>query len=191
MRKVKKKSSFNLNIFLFTIIAVLLCVLVYFIFSTSKNNIDEADVILYADLENVSIDNSLPVNDKFGKNISDNISGGYKKVDFEIVNVSSKSKTYQLYIKKNNLNTNEINNDFVKFYLTDDKDNPVGVFDNNKVPSYRNLSYIKDKADSKVLYSDKIDKYQRKKFIIRVWVTDNYVSLSDNYFSFDIGVRSI
>lgn len=191
MRKVKKKSSFNLNIFLFTIIAVLLCVLVYFIFSTSKNNIDEADVILYADLENVSIDNSLPVNDKFGKNISDNISGGYKKVDFEIVNVSSKSKTYQLYIKKNNLNTNEINNDFVKFYLTDDKDNPVGVFDNNKVPSYRNLSYIKDKADSKVLYTDKIDKYQRKKFIIRVWVTDNYVSLSDNYFSFDIGVRSI
>ena len=182
MRKVKKKSSFNLNIFLFTIIAVLLCVLVYFIFSTSKNNIDEADVILYADLENVSIDNSLPVNDKFGKNISDNISGGYKKVDFEIINVSSKSKTYQLYIKKNNLNTNEINNDFVKFYLTDDK---------NKVPSYRNLSYIKDKADSKVLYTDKIDKYQRKKFIIRVWVTDNYVSLSDNYFSFDIGVRSI
>ena len=191
MRKVKKKSSFNLNIFLFTIIAVLLCVLVYFIFSTSKNNIDEADVILYADLENVSIDNSLPVNDKFGKNISDNISGGYKKVDFEIVNVSSKSKTYQLYIKKNNLNTNEINNDFVKFYLTDDKNNPIGIFDNNKVPSYRNLSYIKDKADSKVLYSDKIDKYQRKKFIIRVWVTDNYVSLSDNYFSFDIGVRSI
>ena len=191
MRKVKKKSSFNLNIFLFTIIVVLLCVLVYFIFSTSKNNIDEADVILYADLENVSIDNSLPVNDKFGKNISDNISGGYKKVDFEIVNVSSKSKTYQLYIKKNNLNTNEISNDFVKFYLTDDKNNPIGIFDNNKVPSYRNLSYIKDKADSKVLYTDKIDKYQRKKFIIRVWVTDNYVSLSDNYFSFDIGVRSI
>lgn len=191
MRKVKKKSSFNLNIFLFTIIAVLLCVLVYFIFSTSKNNIDEADVMLYADLENVSIDNSLPVNDKFGKNISDNISGGYKKVDFEIVNVSSKSKTYQLYIKKNNLNTNEISNDFVKFYLTDDKNNPIGIFDNNKVPSYRNLSYIKDKADSKVLYTDKIDKYQRKKFIIRVWVTDNYVSLSDNYFSFDIGVRSI
>lgn len=191
MRKVKKKSYFNLNIFLFTIIVVLLCVLVYFIFSTSKNNIDEADVILYADLENVSIDNSLPVNDKFGKNISDNISGGYKKVDFEIVNVSSKSKTYQLYIKKNNLNTNEINNDFVKFYLTDDKNNPIGIFDNNKVPSYRNLSYIKDKADSKVLYTDKIDKYQRKKFIIRVWVTDNYVSLSDNYFSFDIGVRSI
>lgn len=191
MRKVKKKSYFNLNIFLFTIIAVLLCVLIYFIFSTRKNNIDEADVILYADLENVSIDNSLPVNDKFGKNISDNISGGYKKVDFEIVNVSSKSKTYQLYIKKNNLNTNEINNDFVKFYLTDDKNNPVGVFDNNKVPSYRNLSYIKDKADSKVLYTDKIDKYQRKKFIIRVWVTDNYISLSNNYFSFDIGVRSI
>ena len=191
MRKVKKKSSFNLNIFLFTIIAVLLCVLVYFIFSTSKNNIDEADVILYADLENVSIDNSLPVNDKFGKNISDNISGGYKKVDFEIINVSSKSKTYQLYITKNNLNTNEINNDFVKFYLTDDKDNPMGVFDNNKVPSYRNLSYIKDKADSKLLFTDKIDKYQRKKFVIRVWVTDNYVSLSDNYFSFDIGVRSI
>lgn len=191
MGKVKKKNSVNLNIFLFTVIAVLLCVLVYFIVFTNKNNIDEADVILYADLENVTIDNSLPVNDKFGKTISDNISGGYKKVDFEIINVSSRSKTFQLYIKKNNLNTNEINNDFVKLYLTDDKDNPMGIFDNNKVPSYRKLSYIKDKADSKVLYTDKIDKYQRKKFTIRVWVTDNYVSLSNNYFSFDIGVRSI
>ena len=34
---------------------------------------------------------------------------------------------------------------------------------------------------------NKIDKYQQKKFVIRVWVSDNYVSSSDNYFSFDIG----
>ena len=40
-------------------------------------------------------------------------------------------------------------------------------------------------------YKDKIDKYQKRKFIIKVWVADNYSSSSENYFSFDIGVFEI
>ena len=38
------------------------------------------------------------------------------------------------------------------------------------------FSYIKDKASSKLLYTGKIDKYQKKKYNIKVWVTDNYAS---------------
>ena len=53
------------------------------------------------------------------------------------------------------------------------------------------LKYIKDLPKKKLLYTGKLDKYQRKKFTIRVWVTDNYVSSSENYFSFDVGARAI
>lgn len=191
MSNRKKKSHLSINVILVVIIVVLACILGFLIYHNNKNDINEVDVVLYADNENITIDNSLPVNDKFGKTIVDDISGGYKTLNFDIVNVSSKAKTYQIYITKNDMNTNEINNDYVKFYLTDGKNNPVGRFESNKAPSYTELSYIKDKASSKILYSDKIDKYQKKKFIIRVWVSDNYVSSSDNYFSFDIGVRSV
>ena len=181
----------NVNVVLIVIIVILSFILGFMIYYNNKSNINEADVILYADSENITIDSTLPVNDKFGKTITDDISGGYKTVDFDIVNVSSKSKTYQIYITKNNMNTNEINNDYVKFYLTDGNNSPVGRFESNRSPSYTDLNYIKDKSSSKILYSDKIDKYQQKKFVIRVWVSDNYVSSSDNYFSFDIGVRSV
>lgn len=191
MSKSRKKQAKNINLILGAIIVLLLCILIALICFNHRSNINEVDVVLYADSENITIDDSLPINDQFGKTISDDINGGYKTVDFDIVNVSSKAETYQIYITKNNLNTNEINNDYVKFYLTDDKSNPVGVFEQNKVPSYNNLSYIKDKASSKLLYTGKIDKYQKKKFNIKVWVTDNYVSSMGNYFSFDIGVRSV
>lgn len=191
MSKSRKNRVRNINILLILIIVVLILILVSLVSFNQRAKIDEVDVVLYADSENITIDDSLPVNDQFGKTISDDITGGYKNVDFDIVNVSSRAETYQIYITKNNLNTNEINNDYVKFYLTDDKSNPVGIFEQNKVPSYNNLSYIKDKASSKLLYTGKIDKYQKKKFNIKVWVTDNYVSSTGNYFSFDIGVRSV
>ena len=119
MSKSRKKRVRNINLILVAIIVVLSCILLTLVCFNHRSKIDEVDVVLYADSENITIDDSLPVNDQFGKTISDDITGGYKTVDFDIVNVSSKAETYQIFITKNNLNTNEINNDYVKFYLTD------------------------------------------------------------------------
>lgn len=173
------------------IIIILLVVIGIFIYNEKNVNINEASVILYSDSENITIDSSLPVSDKFGKDIHGEVLSSYKYLEFEIVNVSSEVRDYQLYITKNDFSTNEINNEFVKIYLTDDKNNPIDGFESNKVPSYVDLKYIKDLPSNKLLYKDKIDKYQKRKFIIKVWVADNYSSSSENYFSFDIGVRAI
>lgn len=166
-------------------------VTVFLIYNGRNSKINEASIILYSDTENITIDNSLPVSDDFGREIHGEVSSAYKYLDFEIVNVSSSVKEYQIFINKNDFNTNEINNDFVKFYLTDDKNYPLGEFDSNKIPSYVDLRYIKDLPSKKLLYTGKIDKYQRKKFVIKVWVSDNYSSLSKSYFSFDIGARAV
>lgn len=191
LKKIKFNNSIMLYVFLLMIIIFLSTII--FLQNNVKNTINSSDesLVLYSDTENITIDNSLPISDKFGKNIHDSLNNSYKYLKFDIVNVSSSSKKYQLYIKKNKLNTNEINNKYVKIYLTNQNDLPLGIFTKNKVPSYVDLKYINDLPSSKILYSDIIDKYQKKSFHIKVWVTDNYVSSNENYFSFDIGVRTV
>ena len=192
-------------LYVFLLMIIIFLSTIIFLQNNVKNTINSSDesLVLYSDTENITIDNSLPISDKFGKNIHDSLNNSYKYLKFDIVNVSSSSKKYQLYIKKNKLNTNEINNKYVKIYLTNQNDLPLGIFTKNKVPSYVDLKYINDLPSyvdlkyindlpsSKILYSDIIDKYQKKSFHIKVWVTDNYVSSNENYFSFDIGVRTV
>lgn len=190
-RKTKNKKVNYIYILLISMIVVLLIILGLLIYNRRVERINEANVILYAEDENITIDDSLPVSDKFGKEAKDELSSSYKYLEFEIVNVSSRPRDYQIYITKNSFNTSEINNRFVKLYLMDENNNPIDIFSNNDIPSYVDLNYIKDMPNSKLLYTSKIDKYQKKKFTIKVWVSDNYVSLSKNYFSFDIRTRAV
>lgn len=190
-RKTKAKKVNYIYILLISMIVILLIILGLLFYNRRVEKINEANVILYVEDENITIDDSLPVSDKFGKETKDELSRSYKYLEFEIVNVSSRPRDYQIYITKNNFNTSEINNRFVKIYLTDESNNPIGLFSNNKIPSYVDLNYIEDMPNSKLLYTSKIDKYQKKKFTIKVWVADSYVSSSENYFSFDIGTRAI
>ena len=60
------------------------------------------------------------------------------------------------------------------------------------VPTYRSLSYIEDKPDSKIIYTGEIKKGQKKKFVLRVWLADNYIVTDDVHdFSFSLGVRAV
>ena len=191
-KKISKKQKVNyIYILMILVILILLFIIGTFVYKERVDKVNEASIILYSDAENITIDDSLPVSDKFGKDIHGEVLSAYKYLDFEVVNVSAEARDYQIFITKNDLSTNEINNEYVKFYLTDDKDNPVDNFTDSKVPSYVDLKYIKDLPKKKLLYTGKLDKYQRRKFTIKVWVTDNYVSSSENYFSFDISARAI
>ena len=89
-------------------IVVLLIILGLLIYNRRVERINEANVILYAEDENITIDDSLPVSDKFGKEAKDELSSSYKYLEFEIVNVSSRPRDYQIYITKNSFNTSEI-----------------------------------------------------------------------------------
>lgn len=194
MSKAKKKGINKNFIFIglgvFALI-VFFSLTIYYQIRINSYNDNKKEMIMYVNNETITVSSSLPMDDELAKTIVDNKQGYFKMVEFEVVNVTPSLGTYQIYIKKNNLGLNEINNHYVKFYLTDSNDYPVGIYDANNVPTYNKLNIIKEKPDYKLLYSEKLDGYANKKFKLRVWVADNYRSESEDFFSFDIGVRPV
>lgn len=192
MRKNNKKKLFINNTVVLSSFIVLCCIVILFlcIYIMKSTRINEQDVIINSNIENISVDNHLPVTELFGKQINDKESSSYAFYEFEIFNVSPNERNYQVFITKNSMGTNEINNDYVMFYLTDENNIPIGNFDKGDALSYKKLKFINDKPDSKILYSGKVDSHKIKKFKLRVWIADNYISDSDNYFSVDVGVRA-
>lgn len=183
-------------IYLIAIICVFFCislsiVLFYKRFVPDKK-IDQSDVVLVRSVKYHTIKSNLTVSDDFGKKIKED-NGSYVYYEFEVENSSKFDRNYQLYLTKGSENLeNEINDNYVKFYLTDYNNNPLGIFDNNIVPTFKELKYIEDKPSSKLLYSDKIKKHGKMKFILRVWLADNYVISDENKsFSFYLDVRAV
>lgn len=183
-------------IYIIAIICILFCISLSIVLLYKKivplDRVNESDVILKDGAKNKKIISKLSINDKFGKNIKESTSS-YSYYEFEIENISDLDHDYQIYITKDSKDKGkEINNDYVKFYLTDDNNAPLGIFDSNIVPTYRSLNYIEDKPSSKIIYNGKINSKEHKKFILRVWIAGNYVISDDvKEFSFSLGVRAI
>ena len=164
---------------------------IYYQIRINSENSHKKEMVMYINNETITVSSSLTIDDKIAKTIVDDKLGYFKIIEFEVVNVTPSMGTYQIYIKKNDLGVNEINNHYVKYYLTDSNDYPVGIYDANNVPTYNKLKFIKDKPEYKLLYTNKLEGYANKKFKLRVWVADNFRSESENFFSFDIGVRAV
>lgn len=189
-----KKYSLNQMLYL------LLGIIFLFIISVSivlfaKNKIlgvvKEDDVSLVASSYVVSIDDKLSVSDDFGKSITDDNAKSFGYVDLEIHNTVDNTRNFQLYITEKDTD-NEINPNYVKFYLTDEDDIPFTFYSGTKLPSYVELNYLVDKPSSKLLYTGILDGNETKKFKLRVWLTDSYiVENSEKTFNFDISVRAI
>lgn len=190
------KDSKRYIVYLITAICVLFCISIAIVLLYKKlvpvNGVNESDVILTKTVKNLKMTAKLAVSDEFGKNIKES-SGSYIYYNFECENISNYDHNYQVFITKDERDLKkEINFDYVKFYLTDNYNNPVGIFDSNLVPTYRSLSYIEDKPDSKIIYTGEIKKGQKKKFVLRVWLADNYIVTDDVHdFSFSLGVRAV
>ena len=84
----------------------------------------------------------------------------------------------------------EIRSNYIKLYLTDDKNNPLEGFENNKIKSYADLYALNDKPGSRLVYRGNLVSGSSKKFILRSWVSDSYVlSKNEEVFNYDIDVR--
>ena len=193
---IKSKSIKNNILFLLIIVIVIVLLIIagflYYLRTKEGTAINENNVVLYSNIENITLKSGLSSSDKFGKSFSKNTNSSFGYLDFEIVNVCDTAQNYQIFVKKNYIEQNEINSNYIKFYLTDQDDYPIGEFDSNIVPSFNKLKYIEDKPSSKLLYSGKLDSYQNKRMRLRVWIAENYVSTDDDkVFSFDIGVRAV
>ena len=67
-----------------------------------------------------------------------------------------------------------IKENFIKVYLTNNKDEPFSNYDLNSVPVFSDLPYISDKPDSKLVYSGRIKGKSYEKFKFRMWLSDLY-----------------
>lgn len=187
MNKYKKQMicAFIIVIILF----VLSIILISYVISNTPGKIDKKLSVNYTPSSSIKIDNSLPISDTLGKNITEsNINQGY--VEFTVKNDNDEDVNFQVFITKLNQEDEAIKGNYIKYYLTDNNNVPVDGFEKNLLPTYDNLYYLNDKPSSKLLYNGKIKANSRKKLILRVWVSDSY-ALSDtkDEFSFTIGVK--
>jgi hypothetical protein len=193
-----KKNIFKaLGVIVLLFIIFILGILI-FKHSTSSNNtnnvVNSEDLsVNFKDNSKIEIKNILPVSDTLGitfdgSGTADGIQG-YS--EFAVENLGSNKNSYEIYIKKID-NDNEINGNYVKFYLTDDEDVAFDNFNSNILPTYNTLSTLSDKPDSKLLYSGTIDSNDKINFKLRVWLSDSYAVSDDlEVFDFEIFVRFV
>lgn len=189
----KYKSKYFISLVIGIILLFILSICIVFLFKGKNNNTVDSDMVsFYSETNTAIIKNILPTTDEFGKTISDDNGGSFIYLDFSVENNCDKKQNFQIYLTQQFNELASINDGYVKFYLTDDKDVAFPSFEKNAIPSYVDLEYIKDKADSKNLYKGTLKAFEEKKFRLRVWIADSYViSDEEEAFSFEIGARAI
>lgn len=188
----------NINYKLFFVFAIIILIFLtgifsYYVFFKNKNS----GTILFTysnDNDVISIENSLPIEDSVGKKLSNSDTNNKLNGYFEFVLSPKISKNssidYEIVAKKTSDN-NEISDQYIKIYLTDgDSDLPVDGYNLVSVPTYAELKNSASDSRHKVLYSGKFKNNKDKKFILRMWLADNYV-INDNlkYFSIKLDVN--
>ena len=182
-----KRSDYKQVILAFFVVLVLTSSYLFFLHMYKINNsneFDSDDLEISFKTENiVELKDTLPLSDVVGKTIEVNdINDGIEGyLEFNIKNNSNQSTNYEIYIKRNQVNS-EIDTRYVKIYLSDSDGNPLGIYNNSFSPSYNSLKYLKDKPEAKSVYKSSISGNS----------SDGYSFHSnENTFSFSIGVRPI
>lgn len=131
----------------------------------------------------VTLANSLPISDEVGKY---DITSG-KLFEFSVSNDFMKNINYKIIIEEI---VSEVDIEYLKIYLTDDNNNILGQLndDVNVLSSFETT----DLVNERVIYNGVlIGKDDVKKFKLKVWVSDDYLKVSDKpvTFSFKVSVE--
>lgn len=131
----------------------------------------------------VTLANSLPISDEVGKY---DITSG-KLFEFSVSNDFMKNINYKIIIEEI---VSEVDIEYLKIYLTDDNNNILGQLndDVNVLSSFETT----DLANERVIYNGVLTgKDDVKKFKLKVWVSDDYLKVSDKpvTFSFKVSVE--
>ena len=129
----------------------------------------------------INIINAKPMSDTEGMKITDKD----LYYEFSVSNDFDKSINYEILLEPI---VNEIDGEYIKFYLTDKDNKPVSNYSNNVL----SLMKLEDsKLDgNKVLYKDVLKPKTNKKFTLRIWVSDKYQESTDNLsLSFKVDVK--
>lgn len=126
----------------------------------------------------VQVLSKLPITDESGKTlkVEDIQEGiiGYAEFSIKLKEKSKYPVSYKIYL--DDVSGKAVfKYDYVKVYLTDEKDKPYKKFSSNVIPSYSDLRVGLDNPAQKILYSGEISGDEVQKFKLRIWVADTYV----------------
>ena len=191
---LKKNKKQVIYAFVIVLVLFLISSLAIFVYLKNKDQADKNHWLStnFKNSNEVTITSTLPISDALGKSLdgkgTEKGIQGY--VEFSIKNNIDQPVEYEVLITKKELKK-EIKGNYIKFYVTDEADNPEKGFEGNIVPTYNDLPSLTDLPGSRLLYSGKLNNNENKKQILRAWLSDSYaVSNDDNKFGFDIEVRA-
>lgn len=191
LKKNKKQVVTAISIVL--ILFVLSFVFSIFYFNSHKQSNSSDDITVKFDKsKNIIITSDLPISDELGKKIdgkgTDTGIQGYMEIS--ITNNLSRTVEYEIYINKIQL-SDEIRGNYIKYYLTDEADNPLKGFEKNAIPTYNDLPVLMDLPGSNLLYRGTIKEKEKQKLILRSWLSDSYVVSNEQHsFNYDVYVRT-
>lgn len=138
---------------------------------------------------NLQIENRLPISDTVGRKLVDgqenNLIYGYS--EFVVKSDVDYKVNYELYLTKKEVEK-EIKSNYIKCYLTDENNQPVEGYEENKIPSYYDLKVAKKDSSGKLLYRGTLKPHEQKILRLRIWLSDAYV-ISPEDRSFSIQIR--
>ncbi len=131
----------------------------------------------------IKLVSAMPIGDEVGKKSN-------KKTDyfeFKITNKAKKTVKYEILLEPL---SNDFDGDFLKIYLTDDKDIALRGFTEG-VPVWSKFNNT-NLLGSAIIYSGYLNGKESRTFRLRTWISEDYV-VSDkaSSFSFRINIRDI
>ena len=191
--KINLSSIFK-SLIIITILFVFFVLAAYVVKIIFNDDVEKSLSIKSSDSLIINLVNNLPLSDSLAINneknsVSDDI---FKNIKFDLINNDSKDLNYELYITKKELEDNEINGKYIKFYLTKQNGEELKGYNKNRVPLYDDLPVVDDLPGSRILYKGSIKGNSIEKFDFKTWISDNYSNNNQQEeFNYSIRVRVV
>ena len=191
MSKLAKAAG---GLIIITILFVFFVLAAYVVKIIFNDDVEKSLSIKSSDSLIINLVNNLPLSDSLAINneknsVSDDI---FKNIKFDLINNDSKDLNYELYITKKELEDNEINGKYIKFYLTKQNGEELKGYNKNRVPLYDDLPVVDDLPGSRILYKGSIKGNSIEKFDFKTWISDNYSNNNQQEeFNYSIRVRVV
>lgn len=189
-KTVQKEKSY----ILFFVLFLLLCAICIFIYSKNQN-LENKNQSISTDFDNpktITLSSTLPISDELGKKLDgkgteDGIQG---YTIFNITNNTNAEVDYQVCLSKKEVEQ-EIRENYIKLYLTDEADKPMEEFKQNAIPTYSDLLPLDDSSDLVLLHEGTLSKKEKRTLVLRSWLSDSYTVSNEKYnFTFDVVVKT-
>lgn len=179
------------------LIFILFCVVFCFIFllkdnSTKKDNNFDLSVKYLNNIDSVTIENILPINDIVGKKLDGKGTkeGTQGYLEFTLKSNSSNEVDYKIIVDADNKSKENIIDDkYIKLYLTDFNDVAYDGYNKNDVPTFLDLFVDENAPSDKILYQGTIDSNKKQYFRLRVWLANDYILSDTNEEKFSVKLR--